>query len=79
MKSVFLRASIVILGILLCANFVVSFLGFPAPSYAAKNFQYKVIEAGMMNNNQVETALNKLGSDGWEVVAVAGTSIILKK
>ena len=79
MKSVFLRAGMLILGILLCANLVVSFLGFTATSYAAKNFQYKVVDFFPWDSNRVEAELNKLSSGGWEVVVINGTTIIFKK
>ena len=77
MKSVFLKASIVILGILLCANLVVSLLITPTTSYAAKHIQYKVIVPD--DPRQMENALNKYSSEGWEIAATIGGSVILKK
>jgi hypothetical protein len=76
MKSVFLKASMVILGLLLCVNLVVSFFGSPATSYAAKNFQYKIIN---LSGGNGEAKLNQYGSQGWEVVAISGADVILKK
>jgi hypothetical protein len=76
MKSVFLKVSMVILGLLLCVNLVVSFLGYPATSYAAKTFQYKIIG---ISGGKGEAQLNQYGSQGWEVVAISGADVILKK
>lgn len=80
MKTVFLRVSMIILGILLCANILVTFLGSPSTSYAAKNFQYKVLGwKDGASEKSIETDLNQLGSQGWEVATAGSYFVILKK
>lgn len=70
----------IILGALLCANLIVTFLGSPSTSYAAKNFQYKVVGwRDGASEKSIETNLNQLGSQGWEVAAAVSYLVILKK
>ena len=52
-------------------NLILSILSSSAPSYAAKNIQYKIIknEEVLNNKESFEKLFNEYGKEGWEFVA----------
>lgn len=69
--DLFTKISLIIIVVLLALNIILPILSSPAPSYAAKNIQYKVIDyhAKIPNKENVEKLLNEYGKEGWEFVA----------
>ena len=72
MKSdLFVRMLLIIIVVLLALNLILPILLSPAPSYAAKNIQYKVINSEKVSRDKenFEKLFNEYGKEGWEFVA----------
>lgn len=79
MKSdLFIRNLLIIIVILLALNIILPILSNPAPSYAAKNIEYKVIDIealdlrGPKTTQKIEIFFNELGKEGWEYTGNLG-------
>jgi len=68
--DLFIRTLLIITVVLLALNIVLPILSNPAPSYAAKNIQYKVINCveAPGNKEDFEKLFNDYGKEGWEFV-----------
>jgi hypothetical protein len=68
--DLFTKISLIIIVVLLALNIILPILSSPAPSYAAKSIQYKVIDyAKVPNKENFEKLFNEYGKEGWEFVA----------
>ncbi|MBU4349052.1 hypothetical protein KJ830_06885 [bacterium] len=67
-----IRISLIIIVVLLALNIILPILSSPAPSCAAKNIQYKVIniEEVPRDKENFEKLFNGYGKEGWEFVAL---------
>ena len=70
--DLFTKISLIIIVVLLALNIILSILSSPAPSYAAKNIQYKVINSEEVprDKENFEKLFNEYGKEGWEFVAL---------
>jgi hypothetical protein len=78
----FLRMIMLVVAALLCINLIVTFFGNSMPSYAAKSFRYKIMNAKdftYKGEKGLQQMLDKYGNDGWDIAAVYGDAIIFKK
>ena len=80
-KDVFLRVLLIIVAVLLTWNIAV-YLGKSSPSYAAKAKEYKVYKywSGKSKPSmqvQMQTVLERAGSEGWELVTLDGRNHLL--
>jgi len=69
--DLFTKISLIIIVVLLALNIILPLLSSPAPSYAAKNIQYKVINSEKVSRDKenFEKLFNEYGKEGWEFVA----------
>ena len=69
--DLFTKISLIIIVVLLALNIILPILSSPAPSYAAKNIQYKVINSEKVSRDKenFEKLFNEYGKEGWEFVA----------
>ncbi|MFZ2330426.1 MAG: DUF4177 domain-containing protein [Atribacterota bacterium] len=65
-----IKIILIIIGIMFGLNLIQFFTPNSQTSYAAKNVEYKVIDAQNMAREvlQIELFLNELGKEGWELV-----------
>ena len=80
-KEVFLKVLLVMVAFLLALNIAAHF-GKSPPSYAAKVKEYKVFKywSGKSKPSievQMQTALDRAGSEGWELVTLDGRNHVL--
>jgi hypothetical protein len=70
--DLFTKTSLIIIVVLLALNIILPILSSPAPSYAAKNIQYKVIniEEVPRDKENFEKLFNEYGKEGWEFVTL---------
>jgi len=68
----FIRTLLIIIVVLLALNIILPIISSPAPSHAAKNVQYKVIDIGEVpkDNESFEKLFNEYGKEGWELIAL---------
>ena len=65
----FVRVLLIIIATLLVLNVILPMLSNPSVSYAAKNVEYKVVDASKLDYGpQLEIFLNELGKEGWEYI-----------
>ena len=69
--DLFTKISLIIIVVLLALNIILPILSSPAPSYAAKNIQYKVIKGEEVprDKENFEKLFNEYGKEGWEFIA----------
>ena len=70
--DLFTKISLIIIIVLLALNIILPIMSNPAPSYAAKNIQYKVIKAEKIpgDKENFEKLFNEYGKEGWEFVGL---------
>ena len=52
----------------------------PAPSYAARAIEYRIISVpDSTRNNVLLEKLNSLGKDGWEAILFVGDGVVMKR
>jgi hypothetical protein len=51
----------------------------PEPSQAAKIIRYKVVSDSFQTFADLETSVNLLGMDGWEVITSTGSALVLRR
>ena len=68
----FIGTLLIIILVLLALNLILPILSSPAPSYAAKNIQYKVIKCEEVprDKENFEKLFNEYGKEGWEFVVL---------
>jgi len=75
--DLFIRISLIIIVVLLALNLILPILSIPAPSYAAKNIEYKVIRTEDLPYDpnkanyfaeETEKLFNEYGKEGWEYI-----------
>ena len=69
--DLFTKISLIIIVVLLALGIILPILSSSAPSYAAKNIQYKVINSEEVprDKENFEKLFNEYGKEGWEFVA----------
>lgn len=72
MQNVRLSAAWLIAGVSLCAVGLLVLTGqpFTAKAQEPKRFQYQIVEV-LPDTQNMQTKLNEVGSNGWELVAVS--------
>ena len=73
MKSnLFVKNLLIIIAILLALNMILFPMSNSRASYAAKNVEYKIIDAQNLVRDvpQMEIFFNELGKEGWELIQV---------
>ena len=72
--DLFTKISLIIIVVLLALNIILPILSSPAPSYAAKNIQYKIIDYQEVEVprkiENIEKLFNEYAKEGWEFVAL---------
>ncbi len=81
MKSdLFVRMLLIIIVVLLALNLILPILLSPAPSYAAKNIQYKVINYEEVRGKEsFEKLLNEYGEEGWDLIGLVLNWYVFKR
>jgi hypothetical protein len=78
----FIRTLLIIIVVLLALNIILPILSNPAPSYAARQIQYKVSQMAE-ETKDIEKILNEYGKEGWELITVGfsglGNPIVIFK
>jgi hypothetical protein len=70
----FIKVGIVVLGVLLILNICIIALFFSPTSYAKVGFEYKIIRLNYDSTQEIQIELNKIGREGWELVAYSWNS-----
>ena len=71
-----------VIAALLCINLIIAFFGNSMQSYAAGSIRYKILNARgytYTGEKGLEKVLNGYGNEGWDIAAIYGDIIILKK
>jgi len=77
-----LRMIMWVVAALLCVNLIVTFFGSSMPSYAARSFRYKIMNARdytYKSERGLQQMLDRYGNGGWDIAAIYGDVIIFKK
>ena len=69
--DLFIKISLIMIVVLFALGIILPILSSSAPSYAAKNIQYKVINSEEVprDKENFEKLFNEYGKEGWEFVA----------
>jgi len=75
-----IKISLIIIVVLLALNIILPILSSPAPSYAAKNIQYKVINYEEVRGKEsFEKLLNEYGEEGWDLIGLVLNWYVFKR